>query len=156
MDLPGHCRRHAPDRPRGASAPMRTKLTPIHSLPILLALLATSMTLHAQRSLPDPNDSTRQQSVPDTSRTLRSDSLRADSLGGDSLALRPPIDRGIDTVIVYSATDSIVFDLQSRKITLDNDAIPQCTLTGNNSFYTRNRSCAVSICSSSLWLHSEV
>lgn len=107
----------------------------------LIASLAVSEMAHAQGSRPrrppaQRRDTTRTDTLRrDTPRTdtlradtlrsgidtLRADTLAVDSLSGDSLAVTGR-KSGIDTVVVYSARDSIIFDVKGKKMRLYNDA----------------------------------
>ncbi|MEO5928308.1 MAG: putative LPS assembly protein LptD, partial [Candidatus Kapaibacterium sp.] len=106
---------------------------------LLLAFVAMSGTGYAQRRTPRRNDATSRRVIPPTDSTRASapaspidsarqatvpprDSLRADSLAPDSLAVRTGTS-GVDTVIVYTARDSMVFDVKSRVLRLYGDAV---------------------------------
>src|SRR4051812_29027737 len=112
----------------------------IHLVLLIVATAAISTHAHAQqrsrirRPIPSRRDTTHADTLRnDTLHTgtlgadslgrgsLRTDSLKVDSLAGDSLAVTGR-KSGIDTVIVYSGRDSVIFDVKPKKVRLYNDA----------------------------------
>lgn len=87
----------------------------IHFLFVLALLLTAAGTVMAQENPPQPIDSTNPPSAP-------VDTLGADTTRADSLSLTTNRS-GLDTVVVYSARDSTVFDLKSRIMRLYGDAV---------------------------------
>src|SRR5690606_23652566 len=77
-----------------------------YPFPVLILLLFTACIAAAQEDTPAPVDTVRIPASP-------VDTLAADTLRQDSIALG--MNRsGMDTVVDYSARDSIVFDVKSR------------------------------------------
>jgi len=86
-----------------------------YPFPVLILLLFTACIAAAQEDTPAPVDTVRIPASP-------VDTLAADTLRQDSIALG--MNRsGMDTVVDYSARDSIVFDVKSRLMRLYGDAV---------------------------------
>lgn len=93
----------------------RSFSTYIHFLFVLALLLSAAGTLVAQDDPPRPIDTT---GLP----PIGIDTLGTDTTGADSLSLTTNRS-GLDTVVVYSARDSTVFDVKARIMRLYGDAV---------------------------------